>query len=91
MGSYQEVFIPCQDHDVIWACSLGIAAPGGGEMDALLECVVPRVCGFLLLRPIVVGAQDWRYLTPARGNAYPHQGALGHAEALVPFSGTWVR
>jgi hypothetical protein len=29
---------------------------GGGEMDALLKCVVPRVCGFLLLCLIIVGA-----------------------------------
>jgi hypothetical protein len=29
---------------------------GGGKMDALLECAVPRARGFLLLRPILVSA-----------------------------------
>jgi hypothetical protein len=31
-------------------------ASGVSEMDALLECAVPGARGFLLLRPIVVGA-----------------------------------
>jgi hypothetical protein len=25
------------------------------------------------------------------GDAYPHRGAPGHAEARVPFPGSWVR
>jgi hypothetical protein len=29
---------------------------GGGEMDVLLECVVPGARGFLLLCLIIVGA-----------------------------------
>jgi hypothetical protein len=29
---------------------------GGDGMDSLLECIVPGARGFLLLRPIVVGA-----------------------------------
>jgi hypothetical protein len=46
---------------------------------------------FLVLHPIVVGASDQHYLRPAMGDAYPHWGAPGHAEARVPFSGSWVR
>jgi hypothetical protein len=62
----------------------------GDGMDSLLKCIVPGVCGFLLLCPIVANAQDQCYLTPALGDAYPHRGAPGHAEAFVPFPGSWV-
>jgi hypothetical protein len=64
---------------------------GDDEMNFLLECVVPQAHGFLLLHPIVVGAYDRRYPRPAMGDAYPDQGAPGHAEARVPFPGCWVR
>jgi hypothetical protein len=46
--------------------------------------------GFILLHPIVASAWDRRYPRPAMGDAYLHQGALGHAEARVPFPGSWV-
>jgi hypothetical protein len=58
----------------------------GGKLDALLERMMLGACGFLLLRPIVVGAWDRRYPRLAMGNAYPHRGVLEHAEAQVPFS-----
>jgi hypothetical protein len=56
MSSYQVVLIPWQDHDVIQVCSLGTMTSGGGEMDALLKCVVSGARGFLLLHPIMVDA-----------------------------------
>jgi hypothetical protein len=56
MVFYQAVLIPWQRHDVIYACSSGIAMSGSDEMDSIFECVVPGACGFLLLRPIVAGA-----------------------------------
>jgi hypothetical protein len=56
MGSYQAVLTPWQGHDVILACSPGIATSGSDGMDSLLKCLVPGACGLLLLRPIVVDA-----------------------------------
>jgi hypothetical protein len=63
----------------------------GDGMDSLLERVMPGACGFLLLHTIVVGSSDRRYPRPTMGDAYPHRGAPGHAEAWVSFSGSWVR
>jgi hypothetical protein len=56
-GFYQAVLIPWQHHDDIWACSLGIAMSGVDGMDSILEYVVSDVCWFLLLSPIVPGAE----------------------------------
>jgi hypothetical protein len=44
MNSYQAVITPWQGHDVIQACSLGIATSGSARMDSLLECSVPGAC-----------------------------------------------
>jgi hypothetical protein len=64
---------------------------GGDGMDSLLECIVLGACEFLLLCPIVACAYERCYLRPAMGDTYPHWGALEHAEARVPFPGSWVR
>jgi hypothetical protein len=63
----------------------------GDGMDSLLECVMSGARGFLLLHTIVAGSLDRLYPRLAMGDAYPHRGAPGHAEAWVSFSGSWVR
>jgi hypothetical protein len=91
MGSYKVVLTPLQGHDVISVCSPGIATLGGNGMDSVLECSMPGVHGFQLLRSIVVGAEDRRYPRPMMSNTYPHHRAPEHPETWVPFSGIWVR
>jgi hypothetical protein len=64
---------------------------GGDGMDSLLECVMPRARGFLLLCSIVATASDRHYSRPTMANTYLHRGAPMHVEARVPFPGSWVR
>jgi hypothetical protein len=64
------MLIPWQSHDDIYVCSPDLAMSGVDEMDSIPECVLSATRGFLLLRPVMPGASDQRYLRPEAGDAY---------------------
>jgi hypothetical protein len=63
----------------------------GNRIYCILECIVPVVRGFLLLRPIMADAENQRHPRPKMGDSYLQRGTRGLAEAWVPILDHWVR